>query len=31
MIKGAREVKAKHGDLDGLIAKLEVAAKKAQG
>ena len=30
LLKGAREVKAKHGDLDGLIAKLESAAKKAQ-
>ncbi len=31
LLKGAREVKAKHGDLDKLIAKLEGAAKKAQG
>jgi hypothetical protein len=31
LLKGAREVKAKHGDLDSLIAKLEGAAKKAQG
>lgn len=30
LIKGARDVKAKYGDLDGLIAKLEAAAKKAQ-
>jgi hypothetical protein len=31
LLKGAREVKAKHGDLDCLIAKLEGAAKKVQG
>ena len=31
MIKGAREVKEKYGDLDGLIAKLEGAARKLQG
>jgi hypothetical protein len=31
LLKGAREVKAHYGDLDGLIAKLEGAAKKAQG
>jgi hypothetical protein len=31
LLKGAREVKAQHGDLDSLIAKLEGAAKKAQG
>jgi len=31
LIKGAKEVKAKHGSLDNLIAKLEGAAKKAQG
>lgn len=30
LIKGARAVKAKYGDIDGLIKKLEVAAKKAQ-
>lgn len=30
LLKGAREVKAQYGDLDGLIAKLESAAKKAQ-
>ena len=30
MIKGARDVKAKYGDIDGLISKLEIAAKKAQ-
>ena len=30
MIKGAKDVKAKHGDIDGLIAKLEAAAKKAK-
>lgn len=30
LIKGAKDVKAKHGDLDGLIAKLEAAAKKAK-
>jgi hypothetical protein len=30
LIKGAREVKAEYGDLDGLIAKLESAAKRAQ-
>ena len=31
LLKGAREVKAQYGDLDGLIAKLESATKKAQG
>ena len=31
LIKGAKEVKAKHGDLDKLIATLESAARKAQG
>ncbi len=30
LIKGAKDVKAKYGDLDGLITKLEAAAKKAQ-
>ena len=30
LLKGAREVKAQYGDLDGLIAKLESAAKEAQ-
>jgi hypothetical protein len=30
LIKGAREVKAKYGSIDGLIAKLEAAAQKAQ-
>jgi hypothetical protein len=30
LIKGARDVKAKYGDIDGLISKLEAAAKKAQ-
>jgi hypothetical protein len=30
LIKGVRDVKAKYGDLDGLITKLEAAAKKAQ-
>jgi len=30
MLEGARAVKAKYGDLDGLIKELEVAAKKAQ-
>lgn len=30
LIKGARAVKAKYGDIDGLISKLEAAAKKAQ-
>jgi len=30
LIKGAKDVKAKYGDLDGLISKLEAAAKKAQ-
>jgi hypothetical protein len=30
MIKGARDVKAKYGDIDGLISKLEAAAKKVQ-
>ena len=31
LIKGARDVKAKFGDIDGLIKELEAAAKKAQG
>jgi len=30
LIKGVREVKAKYGDLDGLLNKLEAAAKKAR-
>ena len=30
LIKGARDVKAKYGDIDGLISQLEAAAKKAQ-
>lgn len=30
LLKGAQAVKAKYGDLDGLISKLEAAAKKAQ-
>ncbi len=30
LIKGARDVKAKYGDIDGLISKLEAAAKKVQ-
>jgi hypothetical protein len=30
LIKGARDIKAKYGDLDGLISKLEAAAKKVQ-
>ena len=30
LIKGARDVKAKYGDIDGLITRLEAAAKKAQ-
>ncbi len=30
LIKGARDVKAKFGDIDGLIRELEAAAKKAQ-
>jgi hypothetical protein len=30
LIQGARDVKAKYGDLDGLIKQLEVAAKKVQ-
>jgi len=30
LIKGARDVKAKYGDIDGLISKLEAATKKAQ-
>ena len=30
LIKGAREVKAQYGDLDGLISKLEGAVKKAK-
>jgi tRNA G37 N-methylase TrmD len=31
LLEGAKAVKAQHGDLDKLIAKLEGAAKKAQG
>jgi hypothetical protein len=31
MLKGAKEVRAKHGSLDNLIAKLEGAAKQAKG
>ena len=30
LIQGARDVKAKYGDIDGLIKELEAAAKKAQ-
>ena len=30
LIQGARDVKAKYGDIDGLIKQLEAAAKKAQ-
>lgn len=30
LIKGAQDVKAKYGDLDGLIKTLETAARKAQ-
>ncbi|MEA2238209.1 MAG: hypothetical protein QOC81_2933 [Thermoanaerobaculia bacterium] len=30
LLKGARDVKAKYGDIDGLITRLEAAAKKAQ-
>jgi hypothetical protein len=30
LIQGARDVKTKFGDLDGLIRELEAAAKKAQ-
>lgn len=30
LIQGARDAKAKYGDIDGLIKELEVAAKKAQ-
>ncbi len=30
LIKGARDVKAKYGSLDGLIGTLEAAAKKAK-
>jgi hypothetical protein len=30
LIKGAKDVKAKFGDIDGLISKLEAAAKKVQ-
>ena len=30
LIKGAKDVKAKYGDIDGLIKQLEAAAKKAQ-
>ena len=30
LLEGAKAVKAQHGDLDKLIAKLESAAKKAQ-
>lgn len=29
LIQGAREVKARYGDIDGLIQELETAAKKA--
>jgi hypothetical protein len=31
LIKGAKSVKARYGDLDGLIGKLETAVKKAKG
>jgi hypothetical protein len=31
LLEGAKAVKAQHGDLDKLIAKLEAAAKKAKG
>ncbi|HEX5759465.1 MAG TPA: hypothetical protein VF121_09750 [Thermoanaerobaculia bacterium] len=30
LLQGARDVKAKYGDLDGLIRELEAATKKAQ-
>jgi hypothetical protein len=30
LIQGARDVKAKYGDIDGLIKELEAAAKKVQ-
>jgi hypothetical protein len=30
LLKGAKDVKAKYGDIDGLIAKLETAAAKAR-
>lgn len=30
LLDGARDVKAKYGDLDGLIRELEAATKKAQ-
>jgi hypothetical protein len=30
LLKGAKDVKAKYGDIDGLITRLEAAAKKAQ-
>lgn len=30
LLKGAKDVKAKYGNLDGLIKQLEAAAKKAQ-
>ena len=30
LLQGARDVKAKYGDIDGLIKHLEAAAKKAQ-
>ena len=30
LLQGARDVKAKYGDIDGLIRQLEAAAKKAQ-
>jgi len=30
LIKGAQDVKAKYGDIDGLVKALETAAKKAQ-
>jgi len=30
LLKGAKDVKAKYGDIDGLISKLEAAALKAR-
>ena len=30
LLQGARDIKAKYGDLDGLIKELEAATKKAQ-
>lgn len=30
LLKGAKDVKAKYGDIDGLISKLEAAAAKAK-